>query len=68
MAGPYEDEAAPGPPRMPEFHAKALGTSGYVVVMYHPTLGLIEHAVETTTGIRNLAKEFCDACSVVATN
>ena len=54
--------------RTPEFHVKACHSGGYVVTSYHPSTGLQEEAVETTTGIRDLAKEFCDACSVVASN
>ena len=51
-----------------EFHAKACRTGGYVVTWFHPEHGMTETAVESTSGIRNLAKEFCDACSVVVTN
>lgn len=52
--------------RGPEFHVRACATGGYVVTYYHPTVGVIERAVETSTEVRNLSKEFCDACAVVS--
>ena len=51
-------QQGPQPIRCPEFHAKACLSGGYVVTVFHPDNGMQEHAVETSTGVLNLAKEF----------